>query len=607
MKTELAQLSTKLIGFLTKRDAEKSVVIAAVAVAISGLWLLVAALSPAVPGALAFYAPQALRMINKLLLTSFAGNIFLLALAWHLRDRTAEQGTPMPNLLVLWVGLITVWTAHLLGLMSSVGIAAVPVMATMSAAVYGIRRTAVWSATLLAAVFAVGCAEIYGYLPVAPLSAIPIEHAYRNPAVYLPSFVILCVWTGAGVAITGALVEALKVQSLALADTNVSLSELVALKNRLARSTSTTIRDHLGAAWHLSRSARDILRGMTPAEDSYTSLARREQADGIRWAESSLQLSERSLSASLDELDRLADVAAVEAGHDPLHKIPVAIASLAREIAGSFDSVATIRRVKMSFDASGLMVGRYDLFRIRQVLAQLIGSALGHTPPGGQVAVFARQRSTSLSDGSSGRRWHEIEIAHSGPGFPENLVERYGRGRDDEIPAPPVAPVRSQGLALVTYWVRRHGGRLRIENLIDGCRVIVQIPVEAPRAAIVASSPGRGTTLEQTLRAAGHHAEVVMAEDAGSTNPPGIWMAVMDPDVVIVELSQGPVAAAQLMRSVRARTETAHVPVVALTMDQDEETLALYEGFDDFIRWSHDTGGQLEQRLDLFYQRRTRV
>ncbi|MCW5829424.1 MAG: hybrid sensor histidine kinase/response regulator [Deltaproteobacteria bacterium] len=596
MKIELARLSTFLIRFLTRSDADKSLVVAVLAVIISGLWLFIGVVSPVAPGAANVFEPSAVWEIQKLLMISFAGNLAILFAAWSLRDRPVHLGTPVPHLLMGWVCLITVWTSHLLGLMSTVGLVAVPVLATVAAALFGLRRAALWSAITVLAVFVTGFLEVTGRLPVAPLSSVPMDHFYRSPGVYLPSLFILAVWTGLGVMLAGTLVEALQVQSVALADSNAKLTDLVALKNRLAHSCSVMIRGQLTSAWHLSKSARDILRGLEPQPSEAETGAGN---DAFRWADSSLQLSERSLMGALDEVDRLADVAALDGAAEPLHRSPVVVGSLVREIVDSFRPVARVRRVRMRFDGETMLVGRYDFHRLRQVIAQLVGSALGHTPPGGEVAVWTRQL-------FRGQPVHEIEVMHTGPGFPPELVGRFGAGAD-ELPAYGTPPVRTQGLTLASYWLQRHGGSLRIENLKDGCRVTVSLPVERPRAAVLAENPGRASALEQTLREAGHHTGLIDAAEIDPAEGPGVWMAVLDPDVVVMELTdpQSP-AAQKLIRSLRASPRTSHVPVVALTLGDEEDRAALESGFDDYVRWQSGTAHELERRLDLFYQRRAR-
>ncbi len=595
-----------LIRFLTRRDSEKNLFISAAAAVVSGLWLAVGLLSPSAPGALNAFSPEALQLIQKVLFMSFAGNLTLFGLAFVHRDGRGGWTRALPHLLMGWVAFVTVWTAHLLGLMSSVGIAAVPVMGTLAAAVYGLRRAAFWSAVTLAAVFGVGAAEVYGWLPIAPLSLTPIDHAYRNPAVYLPSFVIVAVWTAAGTLLTGSLVEALKFQSRTLTDMNIQLTDLVAMKNRLARSSSVTLRDHLSAAWHLSRSARDILRGMTPPAGSSLTPSS-GLTEGFRWADSSLQLAERSLSGSLDEIDRLADAASLEPGHDPLHRSPVSLTATSREIVNAFEGVARVRQVRMEFDGgNGLLVGRYDRHRIYPSIVQIVGSALGHTPPGGRVQVTARTAANPLGGAGEGPFWHEVEVRHTGPGFPADLAVRYGADQPEDAPLPPMIPARQQGLALVSYWMRRHGGRIEIENLEDGCKVRMLLPVELPRAAVVSASAERANEIEELLRARGHSALAIHPDEVRSPDGPGVWMAVTDPDIVVVEIANDPVAAAGLIRAVRSHPETARIPLVAITSGGDDDLLALHEGFDDYIRWTGTDPGALEQRLELFYQRRAR-
>jgi two-component system, OmpR family, sensor kinase len=96
-----------------------------------------------------------------------------------------------------------------------------------------------------------------------------------------------------------------------------------------------------------------------------------------------------------------------------------------------------------------------DEARLRQVLGNLVGNALTHTPPGTPVEVRLRAEGGDAV----------VEVADSGPGLPpehaEHVFERFfrvdaGRSR--------AAGGTGLGLAIVAALVEAHGGRVEVRT-----------------------------------------------------------------------------------------------------------------------------------------------
>jgi two-component system sensor histidine kinase BaeS len=108
--------------------------------------------------------------------------------------------------------------------------------------------------------------------------------------------------------------------------------------------------------------------------------------------------------------------------------------------------------------------------RARQIVHNLLGNAVRHTPPGGAVRVVARRAGDGV----------EVTVADTGEGIaPEHLphvFERFYRADPSRSRATGGAGI---GLAVVKQLVEAHGGRVGVE-----------------------STPGRGTILRFTLPAA---------------------------------------------------------------------------------------------------------
>jgi len=124
--------------------------------------------------------------------------------------------------------------------------------------------------------------------------------------------------------------------------------------------------------------------------------------------------------------------------------------------------------------AAGLPAAAVDRLRIGQVIANLLGNALRHTPRGGTIAV-------RLDAPASGRL--RLAVEDSGPGIPEaeraKVFERYYR-----IDGARAAAEGGRGLgwaiaARHRQGARRHDERRRVGDPVRA-RVVLELPAHPP-------------------------------------------------------------------------------------------------------------------------------
>jgi two-component system sensor histidine kinase BaeS len=114
-----------------------------------------------------------------------------------------------------------------------------------------------------------------------------------------------------------------------------------------------------------------------------------------------------------------------------------------------------------------------DADRIGEVLANLLGNALRHTPAGGRVEVTARQRGKEL----------ELAVADTGEGIPPELL---GRVFDRFFRVDPArigdGSGSGIGLTITRAIVQAHGGRVWAESAGrgHGARLVIRLPSAAP-------------------------------------------------------------------------------------------------------------------------------
>jgi two-component system, OmpR family, sensor kinase len=168
------------------------------------------------------------------------------------------------------------------------------------------------------------------------------------------------------------------------------------------------------------------------------------------------------MGALLDDmltLARLDEVAAIA-------HADVDLAALARDAVDDARARAPDRPI--SATADGPVIVRGDADRLRQVLGNLVGNALAHTPPGTAVEVGVS------SDGAEAR----LEVRDRGPGLPdadpEALFERFWRAEGGRERGPGGAGL---GLAIVAAIAEAHGGRVTAANAPGGgASFVVALP-----------------------------------------------------------------------------------------------------------------------------------
>lgn len=167
-----------------------------------------------------------------------------------------------------------------------------------------------------------------------------------------------------------------------------------------------------------------------------------------------------TISAETALITRLVSdiAAAAEADRDDFAVVPrpVSLSSLIDHAVAFACSLPGQRDVTEEHE-DGVLAAQVlaDPDRIGQVLRNLLGNAVKHTPPGTQVSVRTRRVDDSV----------HIEVADWGPGIPFGESERifaiYGRGSDARASGRPGAGL---GLYLARRFVRAHGSELTVAS-----------------------------------------------------------------------------------------------------------------------------------------------
>ena len=151
----------------------------------------------------------------------------------------------------------------------------------------------------------------------------------------------------------------------------------------------------------------------------------------------------------------------------PLTLAPVDLVALAQDAAGDARAVQPDRSITVRGDGAAVVDG--DEARLRQVVANLVGNALVHTPASSSIEL------STFSEGATA----VLTVRDEGPGMAAEVVarafERFYRAD----------PARSRhqggsglGLSIVQAAVEAHRGRVGIESAPDkGTTVRVELPL----------------------------------------------------------------------------------------------------------------------------------
>jgi signal transduction histidine kinase len=141
-----------------------------------------------------------------------------------------------------------------------------------------------------------------------------------------------------------------------------------------------------------------------------------------------------------------------DAGDLPLNRQAVQPQALLARVAATYANQADQKNITLTYSADpNLPPLHIDEDRMMQVLGNLLGNALRHTPPGGRIALAAYPRGTAVC----------VTVHDSGAGIAAEdlpyVFDRFYRGdhaRQDE------AGASGLGLAIARALVELHGGSI---------------------------------------------------------------------------------------------------------------------------------------------------
>ena len=160
-----------------------------------------------------------------------------------------------------------------------------------------------------------------------------------------------------------------------------------------------------------------------------------------------------------------------------LSRRPLALDEVAAACVRAVSMVAATREIAIHTELEPDVAVNGDDGLLRQVATNLLANAIQYTPPGGSVTVAVASDPVG--------RIATLTVVDTGHGIPaadrERVFERFVR----LDPARSTTSGAGLGLPIARWITEQHGGTLTVEdNVVGGCRFIVQLPFDPGQSAL---------------------------------------------------------------------------------------------------------------------------
>lgn len=225
----------------------------------------------------------------------------------------------------------------------------------------------------------------------------------------------------------------------------------------------------LSAAWdaltHFTADAAHELRSPLAALRLQAQSLQRAPDDATR------AIATERLLAGIDRATRLVEqllaLARQEGAGEGAELVSLDLTALARNALADAEPEAARHAIALTLDApTAPVVLRADEAALAVLLRNLLGNALRHTPPGGQVRVGVREEASVI----------DLTVEDSGPGIAPDERARV-QDRFYRVPGTP-GHGSGLGLAIVRAIAERHGAALTLDAspTLGGLRVMLRWP-----------------------------------------------------------------------------------------------------------------------------------
>lgn len=166
----------------------------------------------------------------------------------------------------------------------------------------------------------------------------------------------------------------------------------------------------------------------------------------------------------------LREISLAESGQMNLERTPTDFNTLITETIQALEPLSAEKQIQMEYELTHPLEGSVDSIRIRQVLFNLIGNAIRHTPQNGKIIIQAKRDATGI----------HIYVKDSGDGLSqEELASVFDRFYRADKSRSRETGGTGLGLSIAKAIVEAHGGQIHAESdgIGKGCAFSFSIPL----------------------------------------------------------------------------------------------------------------------------------
>ncbi len=319
-----------------------------------------------------------------------------------------------------------------------------------------------------------------------------------------------------------------------------------------------------------------------------------------------LGLMQKNAGKLLNQVNQLLELSKLDAGQLKPKVVRKDIVLFIKGITMSFESLATSRKVDLSFSAENeSIVAYFDENSIEKIITNLLSNAFKFTTASDKVSVAIKQTYIPLVKGSPGTV--EIMIKDTGKGFDEDqhkyIFERYYHSDSDMQASTGI------GLALVKELVESHSGGIKVTSTKGiGSEFTIVLPLgkshwhynqiveenkNDPKSITTnVSFLEEKNVYEDSAELLGNKESILIIEDnadlrkyikevlnenfqilEAANGKEGINKAQeFLPDLIITDIMMAEMDGFEVTRDLKQSEKTCHIPVILLTAKADKES-----------------------------------